>query len=138
VAHGRIGTQPRAWKYAGADQWQSDKVAEPAWTTTQLLATAELGTELTMTGVPPGSGARMALDEDRDGYLDGDERDVHSDPGNPLVTPQNAGVPSGLARPGLQAVSPNPFRVLADVQFTLAHAGAVDVRIYDVLGREVR
>jgi len=35
-------------------------------------------------------------------------------------------------------VSPNPFRAAAQIDFALGAAGPVDVRIYDVLGREVR
>ena len=33
---------------------------------------------------------------------------------------------------------PNPFRAEAEVEFTLASAGRADLRVYDVLGREVR
>jgi len=45
----------------------------------QALATAA-GQEVTYTCVPPGSGARMALDRDGDGFLDGDERAAETDP----------------------------------------------------------
>ena len=139
VARGRVGTQPRNWKYLGGDQWRPDKAAEPAWTTAQLLAGADLGTEVTVTGVPAGSGTRMGLDQDRDGYFDGDELDAGSDPGSPLTTPQNAGVPgAGAGHAGFQALSPNPFRIATEIRFTLARPGAVDLAVYDVLGREVR
>jgi hypothetical protein len=37
--------------------------------------------------VPPGSGRRIAIDADLDGYLDGDELDAGSDPRNPASTP---------------------------------------------------
>src|SRR6516225_889133 len=93
----------------------------------------------TVSGVPRGSGLRMGIDRDRDSYLDGDELDAHSDPGNPASTPANAAVAGGVETAiGLRSVSPNPFRAAAQIDFALGAAGPVDVRIYDVLGREVR
>jgi hypothetical protein len=37
------------------------------------------GGELTYTCTPPGSGARIGIDRDEDGILDGDEEDAGSD-----------------------------------------------------------
>ena len=140
VAHGRVAGQARAWQYVGAGEWKPDKAAQPNITTNDLIALAGLGTELTLTGVPPGSGVRMALDRDRDTYFDGDELDAGSNPGDPASTPVNVGVESGQApaRTGLQFIGPNPFHGSTDVAFTLARAGKVDVVVYDVLGRQVR
>src|SRR5262249_47719397 len=86
VAKGRINGQPRGWRYAGSGVWKSDKQAEGSWSRAALLATAGPGSELTITGVPIGSGQRIGVDRDRDGYLDGDELDARSDPGNPAST----------------------------------------------------
>ena len=139
IAKGRVGGQPRGWAYQGGGLWKSDKSSEATLSTAQLIALAGRGTELTLTGVPRGSGRRTGLDRDRDGYADGDELDAHSDPGSPASTPLNVGVIHGPDPVvGLRAVRPNPFRTAADVEFTLGVAGPVDVRIYDVLGREVR
>ena len=139
IAKGRVGGQPRGWAYQGAGQWKSDKSAEGLLGTAQLIALAGRGSELTLTGVPRGSGVRAGLDRDRDSYPDGDELDAGSDPGNPASTPLNVGVRRALDPAiGLRAVRPNPFRTAADVEFTLGTPGPVDVRIYDLLGREVR
>ncbi len=139
IAKGRVGGQPRGWVYQGGGQWKSDKQGEAPIATAALIALAGHGAELTLTGVPRGAGTRSGIDRDRDGYLDGDELDAHSDPGNPASTPVNAGVPRTVDPAiGLRAVRPNPFRATADVEFTLGVAGPVDARIYDVLGREVR
>jgi len=139
IAKGRIGAQPRGWLYVGGGMWKSDKSAESNLTRAQLLATAATGAELTITGVPPGSGQRMAIDRDRDGYLDGDELDAHSDPGNPQSTPANVGVESAARLvEGIRAVGPNPFRASVEVEFALARSAPVDLAVYDVLGREVR
>ena len=139
IAKGRVGGQPRGWAYQGAGLWKSDKSSEALLATSQLVALAGRGSELTLTGVPRGSGIRAGLDRDRDGYPDGDELDARSDPGDPASTPLNVGVSRTLDPAlGLRAVRPNPFRTAADVEFTLATPGPVDLRIYDVLGREVR
>ncbi|HET7224700.1 MAG TPA: hypothetical protein VFK69_03210 [Candidatus Eisenbacteria bacterium] len=139
IAKGRLAGQDRGWLYVGGDQWQPDKQAGANVTTADLIATAGLGTELTFTGVPSGSGHRMAQDQDRDGYWDGDELDAGSDPGSAVSTPLNAGVPPGTnVRAGIQSVRPNPFRGATEIAFVLARRGAVDAAIYDVLGREVR
>lgn len=37
--------------------------------------------------MPPGSGGRIGVDRDEDTYLDGDERDAGSDPGDPASVP---------------------------------------------------
>ena len=42
---------------------------------------------VTYTCVPPGSGRRIALDRDEDGFLDGDEKAAGSDPANPHSVP---------------------------------------------------
>ena len=139
IAKGRVNGQPRGWAYQGGDQWKSDRSAEGPIATAALVALAGRGSELTLTGVPRGSGQRLGLDRDRDGYPDGDELDAGSDPGNPASTPLNVSVPGGSVPAfGIQAVRPNPFRSQAEVAFTLSTAGPVDLRIYDVLGREVR
>jgi hypothetical protein len=48
------------------------------------------GAPITFTCVPPGDGARSALDRDRDGYLDGDELVQGSDPADARSVPQSA------------------------------------------------
>jgi hypothetical protein len=140
VARGRSTSQPRGYYYLGADLWKPDKVAEGNLTTTQLIATAGDRTELTILGVPKGSGQRMGNDRDGDTYLDGDERDVLSDPGNFYATPLNTGVENGpgTAAPkfALRSIAPNPFRQFTEIAFSLGRPGRVEASVYDVLGRE--
>ena len=73
IAKGRTPFLARGWKYLGGDQWKSDVQNESPWPTSQLLALAQPGFEVTFTGVPPASGTRLGIDRDRDGWLDGDE-----------------------------------------------------------------
>jgi len=140
VAHGRVGGQPRGWVYLGGDQWKPDKSAEPNLSSSSLRALGGAGSEVVVMGVPRGAGSRMGIDRDRDGFLDGDERDAGSDPGNPASTPNNVAVEPGRApaRDEFGSLGPNPFRATATLTFTLAKPGRVDAAVYDVLGREVR
>jgi YVTN family beta-propeller protein len=87
VAHGRVHGQPRSWWYQVDGSWRSDKLGEAVASTAALLDLAGARSELTITGVPLGSGERMGNDRDRDGHRDGDELDGGSDPGDPASTP---------------------------------------------------
>jgi hypothetical protein len=139
VAHGRAGGAPRGWTYS-AGGWLPDVTGSPALSSAQLRATAGAGAELTVTGVPHGSGERMGRDRDRDTYPDGDERLAGSDPGDPASTPANVGVPLAGSRGeyALRGARPNPSQGTTALEFALPVAQAVDLVIYDVLGREVR
>lgn len=139
IAHGRVGGESRGWHYLGGGDWKPSKAAESNVTTANLVALADLGSEVTVTGVPPGSGVRMGIDRDRDTYLDGDEVTAGSDPGNPLSTPLNVSVgPRPTLPTKLATIGPNPFRVSTEVTFALATSGRVDLVVYDVLGRQVK
>jgi DNA-binding beta-propeller fold protein YncE len=140
IAKGRVGGVERGWEHAGAGLWNSDRAADPQITSADLRALGGLGSELTVTGVPPGSGHRMGVDRDRDGFLDGDELLAASDPGNPASTPGSASVPSAgtTYHFGVRAVRPNPFRDAADIDFTLGRRSRVSLSVYDLLGRQVR
>ena len=140
IAKGRLNGQERGWEYVGGGMWKPDKAAESDIASADLRALGDLGTEVTVMGVPKGSGHRMGIDRDRDSYLDGDERAAGSDPGNYVSNPGNVGVgprPSSGAF-ALRGLWPNPFRQSTEVAFTLGRAGRVSLTVYDVLGREVR
>jgi YVTN family beta-propeller protein len=137
VAHGRVGGVPRSWRYSGT-VWQPDLAGQPDLTSSQLRALAGPGSEVTVMGVPVGSGTRMGRDRDRDGYPDGDERVASSDPGNPASTPANVGVGEAPLVTGLASARPNPFRGSTRFELTLARPATVELVVYDVLGREAR
>ncbi len=138
IAKGRVGSTPRGYLYRGAGAWESDLSSDGPFTRSTMIALAATGHELTVTGVPPGSGQRMGIDRDRDAFKDGDELAAGTDPGDPASHPL-AGVPGAITpTDGLRAVRPNPFRVAATVDFALARGGAVSVAVFDIMGREVR
>src|SRR5204862_101796 len=75
----------------------------------ELRALAGPGSEITVIGVPIGTGTRIALDRDRDGYLNGDEIVAGSDPANPASIPATTGVtPEGTTATGLRGALPGP------------------------------
>jgi hypothetical protein len=141
IAKGRVDGYRRGWVYQAGGLWKPDRISEPDLTTAQLIAlAADPPTALTITGVPKGSGNRMGIDRDRDGWWDSDEERANYDPGDPASHPTSTGVPPGGrgAEFALHGVSPNPFRTGVDVSFTMARAARVDAAVYDLLGREVR
>jgi hypothetical protein len=69
---GVVAGQPRSWEMVAPDTFRSDKAGEPTVDGAGLLALAG-SDELTFLSVPPGSGARIGVDQDEDAVLDGDD-----------------------------------------------------------------
>ena len=70
--------------------FQSDRASQTV-TLLDLINAAGPGSELTFTLVPAGSGERLGVDRDEDGFLDRDELDAGSNPADPISTPDNVG-----------------------------------------------
>jgi len=89
VVKGTLGGEARGWYYRPLlHTFQSDRVAEPPLTDAQLRVVAGApGQALTYTCAPPGSGVRIGVDRDEDGFYDRDELDAGSDPADPSSTP---------------------------------------------------
>lgn len=99
VVKGFDGTDARGWvgEVQGAPGtcgptetilFRPDRVSEPLLTDGQLRSIAGTsGNFLTYTCAPPGSGTRMGVDRDEDGFLDQDEVDSGSNPADPLSIP---------------------------------------------------
>ena len=86
VVRGRIGERDTGFVYANG-AFLAD-TAGISLTDAQLQAVVgELTDALTFTCVPPGSGYRIGVDRDGDGYADGDELLRGSDPADPNSTP---------------------------------------------------
>jgi hypothetical protein len=90
VAKGEVAGEMQGALYVGSGLFLTDRAAEaPISDATVRARAATAGQEVTFTCVPPGSGGRIGIDEDGDGYADGDERDAATDPANPASTPSN-------------------------------------------------
>jgi DNA-binding beta-propeller fold protein YncE len=88
IAKTEIGDVEAGFLYVGSGLFKSDRRARPPITSAalQFLATHG-GRPVTYTCVPLGSGERIGVDRDGDGFWDGDERDEHSNPADPTSTP---------------------------------------------------
>jgi hypothetical protein len=88
VAKSEIFDIEAGFVYVGSGLFKTDRRALPPITDAalQLLAT-HLGHPVTYTCVPRGSGERIGVDRDGDGFWDGDERDARSDPADPTSVP---------------------------------------------------
>jgi DNA-binding beta-propeller fold protein YncE len=88
VAKSFYDDRERGYLYVGSGQFIGDRQGAPARSDAYLrqLATQHAH-EVTYTCTPPGSGARLAVDRDSDGFLDGDELAAGSNPADPSSTP---------------------------------------------------
>jgi DNA-binding beta-propeller fold protein YncE len=74
--------------YIGSGLFKSNRRALPPIPEAALeLFATHHGRPVTYTCVPRGSGERIGVDRDADGFWDGDERDAHTDPADPASTP---------------------------------------------------
>lgn len=99
---GAMGGAPRGWKYNGGGMFQSD-IATEVHTTSQLLALAAPGNEITLTVVVAGTQVRTGIDRDLDGWFDRDEAsvcaspaDASDHPGSPLSLDVNGDLTIGV------------------------------------------
>jgi hypothetical protein len=86
VAKAEIAGVEAGFLYVGSGAFKSDRRALPAISDAVLRFLAHAA-PVTYTCVPPGSGERIGVDRDGDGFWDGDERDAHTDPADPASTP---------------------------------------------------
>jgi hypothetical protein len=81
VLHGKTEGRPRGWLLRRSSRdFVSDREGEIVPNLTAVIATAASGNEFTAMLVPQGTGARVALDRDGDGYFDSTEMAAGSDP----------------------------------------------------------
>jgi len=87
VVKGNVAGEARGWILLASGDYQSDRKAETLADGALRALTATSGQELTFTCVPPGSGTRLGVDRDGDGFFDRDELDAGTDPANPDSVP---------------------------------------------------
>src|SRR5581483_7248762 len=91
VVKGNWGGQQRGAVRTAAGTFRTDRASEALMTDAQVRTLAgAAGQELTYTCVPPGSGNRIGVDRDEDGFLDRDELDAGSDPADGSSIPAGA------------------------------------------------
>jgi hypothetical protein len=142
VVKGRLNGVARGWVYASNNQFRSDLASEPLIDKDALRALAGTGSELTYTGVPPGTGLRIGIDRDEDGAFDRTEIAAGSDPTDPASLPGATAVgPNEDAVEGARWVGcfPNPApNGRTTLAFEVPVRQHVTLHIYDARGRVVR
>jgi hypothetical protein len=88
VAKGTFAGEQRGAYRLPSGMFRSDQTSDPLTTEATVRTTAgTAGQEVTYTCVPPGSGERIGVDRDGDGFYDHDELDAGSDPADPASVP---------------------------------------------------
>jgi DNA-binding beta-propeller fold protein YncE len=88
VVKGVLDGVARGWLRTAAGTFQPDRIAEATLSDAALRSQGSAaGQARTYTCVPPGSGERIGLDRDEDGFYDRDEIDAGFDPANPNSHP---------------------------------------------------
>ena len=88
VAKTEIAGQELGFVYLGARKFMGNRQSSPPFSSSSLRALSGwFWLDVTYTCAPPGSGVRVGIDRDGDGFLDGDEQDAGSDPADPVSTP---------------------------------------------------
>ncbi len=94
VAHARLANVGRGWTF-NAGQFRPDRERDNGVGLQDLLDIAQRPeSPVSFVCVPPGSGIRSGIDRDLDGYLNGDEIDEGSDPGNASSVPGGTAIPA--------------------------------------------
>jgi DNA-binding beta-propeller fold protein YncE len=91
VVKGNLGSVQRGWVRLASGLLASDRQSEATVAEATVRAQAGVaGQERTYTCVPPGSGERIGVDRDGDGFFDRTELDAGSDPADPTSIPSGA------------------------------------------------
>ena len=86
IAKTRSDDEETGFLYVGSGLFRKDRRMQPPITDAALRSLAREH-PVTFTCVPPGSGERLGVDRDGDGFWDGDERHAHTDPADPDSRP---------------------------------------------------
>jgi hypothetical protein len=84
---GVLNGEQRGWLRLPDGSFQSDRNSQTHTDAELRGHVTTAGQERTYLCVPPGSGTRVGIDRDEDGFLDHDEIDAGSDPADPSSTP---------------------------------------------------
>lgn len=103
-----LGTLEGSCDHSPTLLFQGDRASDPTLTREQLQEFATDDTPLTFTCVPPGSGRRIALDRDEDGFFDRDEIDLGADPADRSDVPTASTPATVFASTKILKIRDNP------------------------------
>jgi hypothetical protein len=110
VVKGVLSNVSRGWVFDNpSNQFRSDRASEALVSEATLRGqAATAGQERTYTCVPPGSGTRIGIDRDLDGFFDRTEIDAGSDPANPASIPGGPTTTTTTTAPGSTTTTTMP------------------------------
>lgn len=98
IVRGKVGGQPKFYQFsADAKNYRTEKASEGSLSRAALLALLSGNDSITFLGTLPGAGTRLSVDEDEDGFLNGDDPNPGLKDGPPTITqePVDRAVPPG-------------------------------------------
>ncbi|GAA5143702.1 hypothetical protein GCM10023213_32160 [Prosthecobacter algae] len=98
IVRGKVGGQEKRYQFSpGPKTYRSEKASEGSLTRSALLSLIEGSDSVSFLGTLPGAGPRLSVDEDEDGFLNGDDPNPGLKDGPPTITqePVDRAVPPG-------------------------------------------
>lgn len=98
IVRGRVGGVPKTFLFLPASKtYRQETAAAGTLTRASLLALLGSGDSLTFLGTLPDAGSRFSVDEDEDGFLNGDDPNPGEKNGPPVITrePEDRAAPPG-------------------------------------------
>lgn len=98
IVRGMIGGQQKSYLFVNTtNNYRTERAADGLITRAALLAQLQNGDSLTFMGTLPGAGPRFSVDEDEDGFLNGDDPNPGLKDGPPTIVqePQDRAAPPG-------------------------------------------
>jgi YVTN family beta-propeller protein len=117
---GTLAGLQRGWLRQAAGTFIGDRASDAALTDAQLRAhAATVGQERTYLCVPPGSGTRVGIDRDEDGFRDRDELDAGSDPADPSSVPSGGSTTTSTTPTTTTTTVPSPETLIPTKRLVL-------------------
>jgi DNA-binding beta-propeller fold protein YncE len=98
IVRGQVGGQMKSYLYVSTSKnYRGERAADGLITRAALVAQLQSGDSLTFMGTLPGTGPRFSVDEDEDGFLNGDDPNPGLKDGPPTIVqePQDRAAPPG-------------------------------------------
>lgn len=153
IVRGKVGGQDRSYQFSPVPKtYRSEKTADGALSRAALLALLTGNDSVTFVGTLPGAGPRLSVDEDEDGFLNGDDPNPGLKDGPPTITqePADRAAPPGTNvsltvqaeglglsfqwYKGTQPIATGTEATLTLTAVTVADAGNYSVKVQNLSG----
>jgi DNA-binding beta-propeller fold protein YncE len=136
IVKGSVSNEFRGWWFSRSlNGFQSDRKSEQA-SKIQLLDLASKNGPFLAMLVPEGTGKRIALDRDDDGFFDSDEVDAGADPANPNSYPGKVEFQISLVKSSADSLT-LAWPALIGQQFSVEGSPALVTAAWSVFGDQI-